>query len=77
MSPIVKHLCKIRNGEIRRGIDESQERINNLIRKNQIRAVYDEKNKHRYGTKGWWKLLIGLPVGIHLATILALQLILS
>ena len=31
--------------EIRRGIDESQERINNLIRKNQICAVYDENNK--------------------------------
>ena len=46
MSPLVKHLCKIRNGEIRRGIDESQERINNLIRKNQIHAVYDENNKH-------------------------------
>ena len=56
MSPIVKHLCKIRKVEIRRGIiDESPERINNLIRKNQIRAVYDENNKHSYGTKGWSK----------------------
>ena len=56
MSPLVKHLCKIRNRRIRRGIiDESQERINKLIRDNQIRAVYDENSKYKYGTKGWWK----------------------
>ena len=56
ISPLVKHLCKIRNRRIRRGIiDESQERINKLIRDNQIPAVYDENSKYKYCTKGWWK----------------------
>lgn len=39
---------------MRRGItNESQERINKLIRENQIRAVYNENSKHMYDTKGW------------------------
>ena len=31
-----------------------QERINNLIRENQIREVYSDAAKHRNRTKGCW-----------------------
>ena len=31
-----------------------QERINNLIRENQVREVRNEAFKHRNGSKGWW-----------------------
>ena len=38
MTPLVKHLCKMRNRQIRMGISpELQEKINILIRENQIR----------------------------------------
>lgn len=57
MSPLVKHLCKIRNKQIHRGADTKlQEKINQLIRENQIRAVSNENNKNmnKCGTKDWW-----------------------
>lgn len=47
------------------------ERINNLIRENQIRAVYDENIRRTYGTMGWWKAAYRITgsgvAGIHVA----------
>ena len=60
MSPLVKHLCKIRNKNA--GADSDvmratrQEKINDLIRKNQINAVRNENKKHYRGSKGWWDM---------------------
>ena len=54
MTPLVKHLCKMRNRQIRMGISpELQEKINILIRENQIRAVKDENRKFKRGSKEW------------------------
>ena len=54
MSPLVKYLCNIRNKQINRGANtDLQERINKLIRENQIRAVRDENRKYQMGAKGW------------------------
>ena len=56
MTPLVKHLCKIRNRQIKRGINpELQERINKVIRENQISAVREESRKSKRGTKEWWR----------------------
>ena len=56
MTPLVKHLCKIRNRQIGRGINpEVQEKINKLIRENQISAVRGENRKFKRGTKEWWR----------------------
>ena len=56
MTPLVKHLCKIRNRQIKRGINpELQERINKVIRENQISAVREESRKSKQGTKEWWR----------------------
>ena len=55
MTPLVKHLCKMRNRQIRMGIShELQEKINILIRENQIRAVKAENRKFKRGSKEWW-----------------------
>ena len=58
MSPLIKHLCNLRNKSMKRYgflIDTTlQERINNLIRENQVREVRNEAFKHRNGSKGWW-----------------------
>ena len=60
MSPLVKHLCEIRNKNA--GTDSDvmratrQEKINDLIRKNQINAVRNENKKHYRGSKGWWDM---------------------
>ena len=55
MSPLVKYLCNIRNKQINRGANtDLQERINKLIRENQIRAVRNENRKYQIGAKGWW-----------------------
>ena len=55
MSPLVKYLCNIRNKQINRGANtDLQERINQLIRENQIRAVRNENRKYQIGTKSWW-----------------------
>ena len=32
-----------------------QNQINKLIREHQIRAVKQEKNKHKQGSRSWWK----------------------
>jgi hypothetical protein len=43
MSPLVKHLCKIRNKNITKGVNSDlQKRIDELIRENLVRAVNDE-----------------------------------
>ena len=45
-----------RNRQIKRGINpELQERINKVIRENQISAVREENRKSKRGTKEWWK----------------------
>ena len=58
MSPLVKHLCKVRNKTAHRGSQAEkiirQERINALIRMNQVNAVNNERLKHNRGSKGWW-----------------------
>ena len=58
MSPLVKHLCNIRNKNIRnfKSADNFilQERINKLIRENQVQAVKNENRKSTKGTKSWW-----------------------
>ena len=58
MSPLVKHLCKVRNKTAHRGNQAEkiirQERINALIRMNQVNAVNNERLKHNRGSKGWW-----------------------
>ncbi len=55
MSPLVKYLCNIRNKHISKGANtDLQEKINKLIRENQIRAVSNENKKYKQGEKGWW-----------------------
>ena len=55
MSSLVKYLCNIRNRQINTGANtDLQERINKLIRENQIRAVRNEDRKYQIGAKGWW-----------------------
>ena len=57
MSPLVKHLCTIRNRNIRKYGEvntDLQTRINELIRYNQVQAVRNENREYGTGTKGWW-----------------------
>ena len=58
MSPLVKHLCKIRNKNAKTDSDliraTRRGEINDLICKNQINAVRNENSKHYRGSKGWW-----------------------
>ena len=55
MSPLVKHLCKIRNKNIRKGVNEQlQNKINILIRQNMVRAVKNVNRKNASGSKKWW-----------------------
>ena len=58
MSPLVKHLCKIRNKNAKTDSDliraTRRGEINDLICKNQINAVRNENRKHYRGSKGWW-----------------------
>jgi hypothetical protein len=60
MTPLVKHFCKMRNRQIRMGISrERQEKINILIRENQIRAVKAENRKFiKRGSKECWRTVI-------------------
>lgn len=55
MTPLIKHLCKKRKKHIKE-VDEHdlQERISNLIRKNQIQSMRQENRKHGTGSKKWW-----------------------
>ncbi|EDO39180.1 predicted protein [Nematostella vectensis] len=58
MSPLIKHLCNVRNKTSRfRSEAENtirQERINKLIRMNQVMSVQNESKEHCGGSKGWW-----------------------
>mgnify|MGYP002803377516 CR=1 FL=1 len=56
MTPLVKHLLKIRNKNIRNGSTDYilQARINELIRTNQRNAVNNENQKQSMGTRAWW-----------------------
>ena len=59
MSPLVKHLCNIRNRIAHRGGHVEnlilQEKINPFIRMNQVNAVNKEREKHSRGSRGWWE----------------------
>ena len=59
MSPLLKHLCKIKNRTARRGSHVEnlilQEKINTLIRMNQVNAVNKEREKHSRVSRGWWE----------------------
>ena len=55
MSPLVKHLCKIRNKNIAKRVkNDLQKRIDELIRGNLVRSVDDENRKNSFGSKKWW-----------------------
>ena len=55
MSPLVKHLCKIRNKSVRKGVNEDlQRKINKLIRENMVSEVKKENGKYASGSKKWW-----------------------
>ena len=46
MSPLVKHLCKIRNKNITKGVNNDlQKRVDELIRENLVRSIDDENTK--------------------------------
>ena len=61
LSPIVKHLLKLRKNAINKRDNESshrlQERINKLIRSNQLKAVKQENKNQNCGSKRWWSLV--------------------
>ena len=64
MSPLVKHLLKHRQALLRKGGQKQnpnvtilQERINKLIRENQLQAVKHDLNKHDKGTRSWWSTI--------------------
>ena len=56
MSPLVKRLWKIRNKNSRshRQSQVRQERINELIRAEQIRAVNERRSSYDTSSKRWW-----------------------
>ena len=55
MTPLIKYLCRKRNKNIKKGHEyEIQERLNNLIRKNQTRSIHQENRKYETGSKKWW-----------------------
>ena len=58
MSPLVKHLCKIRNKNSRSHRQSEnrvlQERINELIRAEQIRAINERRSSYDTSSKRWW-----------------------
>ena len=58
MSPLVNHILDLRKKAIKKHdlelSDRLQEKINSLIRENQMRAVRQESNNHKTGSKKWW-----------------------
>ena len=55
MTPLIKYLSRKRNKNIKKGHEyEIQERLNNLIRKNQTRSIRQENRKYETGSKKWW-----------------------
>ena len=69
-SPLIKHLLDQRRKLIRRSnmsgnsvsieIQTLQEKINKLIRDNQVRAVKGNFEKHSAGSKSWWSTVNSL-----------------
>lgn len=59
MSPLVKHLLKRWQGRQKQNPNVTilQEKINKLIRDNQLRAVKYDSNKHDMGTRSWWSTI--------------------
>ena len=61
MSPFVKYILKMRhklnNIQSQQEKVTLQEKINKLIRGNQIAAVKEENNRHKNGSKLWWSTL--------------------
>ena len=56
MSPLVKHLCNLRNKQIKMEINlDLQTQINILIREHQNRSVRQENKKRKQGSRNWWK----------------------
>lgn len=60
-SPTVKHLLKLRRNAIRKKDNERnhvlEERVNCLIRENQLKAVKQESKNQCCGSKRWWSLV--------------------
>ncbi len=58
MSPLVNHLLNQRKRAIQNGNTEAntrlQEKINKLIRENQLSAVKQEFGNQKTGSKSWW-----------------------
>ena len=58
MSPLVNHLLDQRKRAIQNGNTEAntrlQEKINKLIRENQLSAVKQEFSNQKTGSKSWW-----------------------
>ena len=55
MSPLVKHLSNKRNKQFKIEVNpDIQERINKLIRLNQIRSVNEENRRYNQGSRKWW-----------------------
>ena len=61
LSPIVKHLLKLRKNAVNKRDNECshrlQEKINKLIRVNQLKAVKQENKIRDRGSKRWWSLV--------------------
>ena len=55
MTPLIKYLCRKRNKHIKkRHKYDLQERLNNLIRKNQAQSIRQENRKYETGSKKLW-----------------------
>ena len=64
LSPIIKHLLKQREKAVKRNDSETshrlQEKINQLIRKNQLKAVNQNYRSQTSGSKRWWSVVNGI-----------------
>ena len=55
MTPLIKYLCRKRNKHVKKRHEyDLQERINNLIRENQMQSICKENRKYETGSKKWW-----------------------
>ena len=68
MSPFVKNLCKIRkkNSRSHRQSENHvlQERINELIRAEQIRAVNERRSSYHTSSRRWWNTVNTVKMGL-------------
>ena len=64
LSPIIKHLLKQRKKAIKRNDSEAshrlQEKINQLVRKNQLKTVNQNYRSQSCGSKRWWSVVNGI-----------------